>query len=103
MKASVYLLSVILLAGGCANAGETTTASGGDDPQAAIEAAIQAQKKAASVGHEWRDTQKLIDEAKEAAKKGDSAEAIKKANKAKKQGEMAYQQSEDQKNAAPHY
>lgn len=101
MKALAYWLSAILLAG-CA-AGETATKNGENDPQAAIEAAIQAQKKAASVGYEWRDTQKLIDEAKDAAKKGENDKAVKLADKARKQGEMAYQQSEAQKNAGPRY
>lgn len=58
----------------------------------AIVAAEEAQKKAASVSGEWRDTAALIEKAKSAAKAGDFAEAAKQAGKARKQGEAGYAQ-----------
>lgn len=58
----------------------------------AIAAAEEAQKKAASVGGEWRDIDKMLAAAKDAVKAGDFAEAVKQANKARKQGETGYAQ-----------
>lgn len=65
----------------------------------AIAAAEAARKKAASVKGEWRDTKKMIKEAEELAKSGEFDEAIKKANKAKRQGELGYEQAVSQKGA----
>lgn len=52
-----------------------------------------ARKKAASVGMEWRDIGKFRKTAKKAAADGDYETAIKLAEKAKKQGELGYQQA----------
>jgi len=67
----------------------------------AISNAIAANKKAKSIGHEWRDTAKIIKKAKKAAKAGDEAKAIKLANKAEFQGHAAYAQGIEQKDAGP--
>ena len=67
----------------------------------AIANASAANKKAASIGHEWRDTKKLIKKAQKAAKDGDEAKAIKLANQAELQGNAAYAQGIDQKDAGP--
>ena len=48
---------------------------------------------------EWRDTKKMIKEAEELVKSGEFDEAIKKANKAKRQGELGYEQALSQKGA----
>lgn len=58
----------------------------------AINSAIDAQKLAAKVGYEWRDTRKLIKSAKKSATKGDSAKAISLAQKAEQQGIAAVKQ-----------
>ena len=58
----------------------------------AIAAAESAQKKAASVGYEWRDTANLIKQAKQLAREGNSAAAIKLASQAEEQGNDAYAQ-----------
>jgi hypothetical protein len=63
----------------------------------AIEAARAAQKAAASVGGEWRDTGKLIKEADAAAKAGDYGSAIRLADEARQQGELGYEQALTQK------
>jgi len=68
------------------------------DATAAIAAAEQARKAADAVGYEWRDTAKLIKQAKRAATKKDFTQAIKLANKAKKQGDDAVAQYHEQKN-----
>lgn len=69
------------------------------EAEKAIAAAEAARKKAASVKGEWRDTKKMIKEAEELVKSGDFDEAIKKANKAKRQGELGYDQALSQKGA----
>jgi rhodanese-related sulfurtransferase len=66
---------------------------------AAVEKAEAAAKKADSVGGEWRDTGKMIKQAKAAAKKGDYDQALKLANTAYRQGELGYKQAMSQKDA----
>jgi len=55
----------------------------------AIAAAEAANKAAAAVGYEWRDTGKLIKKAKQLAKQGKTAAAIKLAKQAEEQGHNA--------------
>ncbi|MCG6895657.1 MAG: hypothetical protein LJE60_00910 [Thiocapsa sp.] len=61
--------------------------------QEAIGAAEAARKKAASVNGEWRDTAQFIKEAEDLAKSGDFDAAIALADKARRQGEMGYEQA----------
>ena len=63
----------------------------------AFKAAQEAQKKAASVGGEWRDVGQSLKESQAAAKAGDYAGATKLANKAKTQSELGYEQAISQK------
>lgn len=63
---------------------------------ASYEAADAARKKAASMNYEWRDTGKILKQAKKAADKGDYQTAEKLANKARMQGEMAVAQAKEQ-------
>ena len=65
--------------------------------QSAIVAAESAQKKAASLDGEWRDTGKMIKKAKAAQAEGNYDQAIKLANKAERQGELGYEQAHSQK------
>ena len=58
----------------------------------AIAAAEASQKAAAKVGYEWRDTAKMIKEAKKLAKQGKTEQAIQLANKAQEQGQDALAQ-----------
>ena len=67
------------------------------EAQQAINAAVAANKKADSVGYEWRDAGKIIKDAQAAAKDGNFDEAVKLANKAKAQGDLAFQQYETNK------
>jgi tetratricopeptide (TPR) repeat protein len=69
------------------------------EAEQAIADAEAARKKAASVAGEWRDTKKMIKEAEELVKSGEFDEAIKKAKKAKRQGELGYEQALSQKGA----
>ena len=63
----------------------------------AISAAAAANEKANKVGYEWRDAGKFMKGAKAAAKDGDFDKAVKLANKAKSQGDLAYKQYQDNK------
>lgn len=84
MKATPSILAVCLslCVFGLANASTDT----------AIAAAVKAQQAAAEVGYEWRDTGKMIKQAKALAAKGKSAEAIQLAKQAEEQGQDALKQ-----------
>jgi len=73
--------------------------SAADNTQAqnAIATAEKAQKKAASVDGEWRDTGKIIKKAKAAQSEGKYEQAFKLANKAARQGNLGYEQAYAQK------
>ncbi len=62
----------------------------------AITKAKAAQKKAASVNGEWRDTGKFIKNAEKAAKAGDFDKAVRLANKAANEGRLGYEQAVSQ-------
>ena len=66
------------------------------DAVAAIASAKDAQKQAASVGGEWRDTGKLIKKAEKLLKDGKAEEAAKLAAKAEAQGMLGYMQATSQ-------
>ncbi len=61
------------------------------------------QKKAASVGGEWRDVGKFLQQAEAAAQKGDFETAVKLAETARFQAEMGYKQALEQKDAGPRF
>ena len=58
-----------------------------------------ARQKAAEAGYEWRDTAKMLELSQKAAANGDYTVAIELADDAKMQGELAYQQSQQQAEA----
>ena len=62
----------------------------------AIAAAEKALQTAASVGYEWRDTGKMIKQAKKLSSQGKSAEAIQLARQAEEQGRDAYMQYQEE-------
>ena len=74
--------------------------AGGDFEKAKKEASAEINN-AKAAGYEWRDSQKILKKAEEAEKAGNHEEAMKLANKAKKQGIDAVAQAEVQKNAGP--
>jgi len=69
------------------------------EAEEAIAAAEQARKQAASVGGEWRDTGKMIEEATGLLDTRQYTKAIGIASKAKRQGELGYEQALSQKDA----
>lgn len=90
-----HFLLVLVTVGfimGCA--GTTDEEEGGSDAAAAIAAAEAAYGKAKKALYAWRDTGKIIKKAKKALKAGDDAKAIKLANKARRQSEMALEQKQ---------
>ncbi len=89
LKLAVLLVLTIGLAVGCAS---TTEEVGQDDAAAAIAAAKQANDKAKAEEYEWRDTGKLIKQAEKAMADGKYDEAVKLANKARRQAENAVKQ-----------
>jgi hypothetical protein len=82
---------VFAITGGIACAADNTQAL------SSIAAAETAQKKAASVDGEWRDTGKIIKKAKAAQAEGKFDKAVKLANKAARQGELGYEQANSQR------
>lgn len=92
-------LSAILLSG-CASTGGGEPASLESYQKAHNEANI-AIKAAVMANNVWRDSRKILNKAEKAAKSGDYETATKLALKAKRQGELAVLQAEQQKNAGP--
>jgi len=74
------------------------------EAEQAITAAEQARKQAATIGGEWRDTGKMIKEATSLLDTREYTKAIGIANKAKRQGELGYEQALSQEKATmPEY
>jgi hypothetical protein len=100
-----FAVAAGLALGGCATSGGSDMSSSAmhndKDAAAAIMAAEQELKQAKAARNEWRDTGKMIEEAQKAEKAGKYDEAVKLANKAKRQSENALAQVEAQKNAGP--
>jgi rhodanese-related sulfurtransferase len=69
------------------------------EAEQAIEEAEAARATAASVGGEWRDTAKLIKEAESLLPTRQYTKAIEIANKAKRQGELGYEQAMQEQDA----
>ncbi len=94
MKKHVLLLAATLLATACASQGPSEPAATAESANQAIVAAEAAAKQAQEVGYQWRDTEKLIQDAKAAAAKRDFATAQKLANAAAQQGKLALEQQQ---------
>jgi nucleoid-associated protein YgaU len=86
----IALLLSIGLMTGCASTEETSDQVTAEQ---AIADAKAANAEAAALGHEWRDTGKLIKEAEDKLAAGDEDGAIALANKAKYQAEQAVKQA----------
>ena len=62
----------------------------------AWDAAEAARQQAASLGHEWRDTEQMLEDAKALAGEGDYEQAMQLVERAKFEGERAIEQAEQQ-------
>ena len=71
----------------------------GTDFEKAKKEAIAEIDKAKALGHEWRDSRKMVKKAEKAEKAGDHAKAMKLVNKAREQGLDAQAQARMQANA----
>ena len=67
--------------------------------KATYQAAVAARKAVAKVGFEWRDTKKLLRQARKLAKSGEYAKAVKLASLARRQAELGLIQAEEQESA----
>jgi nucleoid-associated protein YgaU len=93
LKLAGLMILVISFAVGCATTEDQQAQS---KAEAAIAAAKAANDKAKAEGYEWRDTGKIIASAEKALKDGKDEEAIKLAEKAKKQAELAVAQKQEE-------
>jgi len=97
IKHIAVLLLTASMAVGCASqqkqeAAPASTDSGPSASSVAIANAKAEMKKASSLGYLWRDTGKILKKAEAAAQKGDESKAVKLANEARSQAEMAVKQ-----------
>lgn len=67
--------------------------------KSAYEAAAAARKAVRNAGYEWRDTKKMLRQARKLAKKGEYAKAVELANRAKRYSELGLIQAEEQESA----
>ena len=103
MKKSLFIVSLALLASGCASNQMAQAPATPVNAASAIAAAEAASSKAASVGYQWRDTEKLIASAKKANAAKDATKAIELAQLALHQSENAMKQQAQQKDAASRF
>lgn len=99
-KLTIPTTLIVVLISACASMGSDTNSATGDFNLLLRETEHLVQQ-ADTVGGLWRDTQKLISQAKKAHQQGDLPTAFKRLRKAKKQAELGYQQALEQKNAQP--
>ncbi len=102
-KVIPFALAAAFALGACGTGGGGGSDVTKGDAASAITAAEHEKKRAKGKGYEWRDTGKIIKQAKKAMKAEDYAKAVKLANKAKRQSANALKQYAEQKNAGPQY
>jgi hypothetical protein len=95
-----FAVAATLVLGACTGGG-SSSAYNAKDAESAILAAEHETKRAKAKGYEWRDTGKMIKKAKAALKEGNIDEAVKLANKAKRQSSSAIAQAAEQSNPKP--
>jgi len=94
-KRIIMLLTSLVFLSGCATATTPDApAAAGGDFAAAWEAADARRKEAGKLGAEWRDTGKMLDQARKASDKGEADKAMKLVAKAQEQSEDAIAQYE---------
>ena len=89
------LALTVMVASACTAVAENVGSNAGGDFESTLKSAEDARKQAATAGGEWRDTKKIMKQAEESAKGGDTTTAMKLANKARAQGELGLQQTKD--------
>ncbi len=91
-KTIIPSVLIAVLISACASMGAGTNATSDDFKQLLSETEHLVQQ-ADEVGGLWRDTQKIISQAKKAHQQGDLPTAFKRLRKAKKQAELGYRQA----------
>ena len=102
MKTIIKLAAASALAlslAACQSAPSKTAA----DVDMAMKAATSANKAVKKVGYEWRDTGKILKQAKKAKDKKDFDKAYSLAKKAENQAKNAMAQYKENKNAGPRF
>ena len=89
------LTFTLVVASACTAVADNAGSDGGGDFESTLKSAEGARKQAATAGGEWRDTKKIMKQAKESAGGGDTKKAMKLSNKARVQGELGLQQTKD--------
>ena len=97
MKKLLIASAIAISLTACSSA-PTMTAT---DSQAAIAAAEYETQRAKELNYEWRDTGKILKEAKKAETEKNFAKAVKLAEQAKTQSSNAIKQYQSQKDAGP--
>ena len=103
MKNSLIIAPLALLAAACASNQAVQIPATAENAAAAIATAVATNSKASAMGYEWRDTGKLIADAKKAAAAKELAKAIELAQQALHQSENALKQHDAQKDAASRF
>ena len=91
-----FAMAATLVLGACGGGGATYTEN---DVKGAITAAEHELSRASKKNAAWRDTGKMIKEAKKLLKEGELDKAYNLANKAKRQSTNALAQAAEQENA----
>jgi sulfur-oxidizing protein SoxA len=92
---SILTLSFLAISACTAVAENADQESGSGNFESTLESAESARKQASDANSEWRDTKKIMKEAKGAAGEGNEKKAMKLSNKAQAQGELGLQQTKD--------
>ena len=100
-KLALLVATIALTLSACSSSPDTAHST--SDATAAITAAEDANNKAQKVNYEWRDTGKIIKKAKKALEDGSFDMAVKLADKAKRQAQLAYKQYLEQRDAKPNF
>ena len=99
---SLFRKIILVLVFYCIVFSLTSYADENDKVNQLIEAAKTAQQQAASVGGEWRDVGKMLEQAEHAANSGNLEKAKQLAELVKLQSELGYQQAVEQKGNVKH-
>ena len=98
-RSVVAALAAAALVAGAWSWSPHARASDGATFKAAYEAAAAARKAARKAGFEWRDTRKMLRQARKLAKKGEFEKAVELANRARRHSELGLIQAEEQESA----
>jgi hypothetical protein len=94
INGGLLALSCLLLVGLAMTGSADDSSAGTESFEAAYQSAEKARKEAAAAGFEWRDTGKILAQSKELAEGGDYEAAIKLANRAQQESDLAVMQAQ---------